>query len=143
MAKPGSRSILIVHRDEFTARGHAELFRRRGFDVLQASSGQQALKLLNLNRPDLVLVDIDLPDMNGLDVSHEIKTDPRLNRVRVILSSARFNTPRDQLLGLEAGKADVYLSEPFKSEELLSVAVRLLTARPSSRTARRTGRKAR
>jgi len=87
----------------------------------------------------LEVLHVDLPDMNGLDVSHEIKTNPWLNGVRVILSSASFKTPRDQLQGLEAGNADV-LNEPVKSEELLSVARRLLT-RSLSRPARSSRRR--
>jgi twitching motility two-component system response regulator PilH len=132
-------SILVIHSAEATLHARAELFRSAGFGVLAARSGQQALKLLNVQRPDVVLLDTELHDMSGLDVSHEIKTDPRLAGVKVILCSASFNTPRDQLHGLEAGKADIYLSEPIKSEELLSVARRLLpqTSARAPRRARR------
>jgi two-component system, cell cycle response regulator DivK len=133
VAKDGS-SILIIHRHETAVHTRGELFRSAGFGVLGARNGQQALKLLNVHRPDVL--DIELSDMSGLDVSHEIKTDPRLTGVKVILCSASFNTPRDQLHGLEAGKADIYLSEPIKSEELLSVARRLLP-RSSTRSPRR------
>jgi CheY-like chemotaxis protein len=134
-------SILVVNGDEPTLAARSELLRSGGFDVLEARNGQQALKLLNHHKPHLVLVEVDLPDMSGLDVSHEIKTDPRLDGVKVILCSAIFNTPRDQLHGLETGKADVYLNTPVKPGELIAVAGRLLNARRGRpRRSRGTGR---
>lgn len=132
-------TILVVDGDESTLAARSELLRSGGFDVLEARNGQQALKLLNSHKPNLVLIEVDLPDMSGLDVSHEIKTDPRLDGVKVILCSAVFNTPRDQLHGLETGQADLYLSAPVKPGELIAVARRLLhadDARPSRRARR-------
>lgn len=120
------RPILCVDDNEAMLFARATVLRREGFEVVEAHSGRQALKLLETTRPALVLVDVNLPDMSGLDVTRQIKSDPRHNGVKVIQISATFGSPRDQLHGLEVGGADVYIAEPVQQGTLLSVVRRLL-----------------
>ena len=104
----------------------ATVLRREGFAVVEAHSGGQALKLLETIKPALVLIDVNLPDMSGLDVTRQIKSDPRHHGVKVIQISATFGSPRDQLHGLEVGGADLYIAEPVQQGTLLSAVKRLL-----------------
>jgi DNA-binding response OmpR family regulator len=80
--------------------------------------------------PNLVLLDVHLPDISGLDVCRQIKADPVLKHVKVIQLSATFSSPHDQLYGLETGGADIYLAEPVQRGTLLSV-IRRLLAKPA------------
>ena len=93
----------------------------QGLDLLSAASKGGAA-------PALVLLDVNLPDMSGLEVARQIKSDPSHRHVKIIQISATFSTPRDQLHGLETGGADIYLAEPVARGTLLSVIHRLLDA---------------
>lgn len=120
------RPILCVDDNEAMLFARATVLRREGFEVVEAHSGRQALKLLETMKPALVLMDVNLPDMSGLDVTRQIKSDPRHADVKVVQISATFGSPRDQLHGLEVGGADVYIAEPVQRGTLLSVIKRLL-----------------
>ena len=122
------RPILCVDDNEAMLFARVTVLRREGFEVVEAHSGRQALKILETLKPVLVLLDVNLPDMSGLDVTRQIKSDPRHNGVKVIQISATFGSPRDQLHGLEVGGADVYIAEPVQRGTLLSVIKRLLGA---------------
>jgi DNA-binding response OmpR family regulator len=74
----------------------------------------------------VVVLDVHLPDINGLEICRLIKKDPRLRTVKVVQVSATVKTPLDQLHGLEHGGADIYLTEPLARGTLLSVIERLL-----------------
>lgn len=123
---PLDRPILCVDDNEAMLFARATVLRREGFEVVEARSGRQALKVLETTRPALVLIDVNLPDMSGLDVTRQIKSDPRHSGVKVVQISATFGSPRDQLHGLEVGGADVYIAEPVQKGTLLSVIRRLL-----------------
>jgi CheY-like chemotaxis protein/predicted transcriptional regulator len=101
--------------------------RDEGYDVLEARTGARALELVQTH-PHLVLLDVHLPDANGVEICRRIKSDPRLDRIKVIQMSATFVTPHDQLQGLEGGGADIYLTEPVTRGTLLSVVRRLLAS---------------
>jgi CheY-like chemotaxis protein len=120
------RPILCIDDNEAMLYARTTVLRREGFQVVEANSGRQALKLLETVRPALVLIDVNLPDMSGLDVTRQIKSDPRHSGVKVIQISATFGSPHDQLHGLEVGGADVYIAEPVQRGTLLSVINRLL-----------------
>jgi CheY-like chemotaxis protein len=124
--RPLNRPILCVDDNEAMLFARVTVLRREGFEVVEANSGRAALKLLETVKPALVLVDVNLPDMSGLDVTRQIKSDPRLSGVKVIQISATFGSPRDQLHGLEIGGADVYIAEPVQQDTLISVVKRLL-----------------
>lgn len=123
---PPDRPILCVDDNDAMLFARATVLRREGFAVVEAHSGGQALKLLETIKPALVLIDVNLPDMSGLDVTRQIKSDPRHHGVKVIQISATFGSPRDQLHGLEVGGADLYIAEPVQQGTLLSAVRRLL-----------------
>src|SRR5262249_59334347 len=87
-----------------------------GYQVLTAGGGDAALDLVADERPDLVLLDVNMPGLDGFEVCRRLKTDRRTRLVPVVLLTARA-TPEDRVRGATAG-ADDFLSKPFDFEEL-------------------------
>ncbi len=102
---------------------------REGFGVLRAASGEHALKIALSERPDLILLDLMLPGMNGLDLTRRLKRDPRTEQIPIIMLTVK-NSDLDIALGLELG-ADDYITKPFSP--------RVLTARVKAVLRRRAG----
>ena len=100
------------------------ILRQAGFTVVEASSGSDALRLVREQMPQLVLLDVNLPDMSGIEVGRRIKSDPATRSIPIIQISATHITPEDQVAGLEAG-AEIYLTEPLQPQELVT-SVRVL-----------------
>jgi CheY-like chemotaxis protein len=119
-------TILNVDDNEPMLFARSTMLRTEGFHVLEAQTGRAALQILQAHIPRLVLLDVHLPDMSGLDVCRHIKADSRLRNVKVVQTSATFSSPHDQLEGLQAGGADLYLAEPVARGTLLSIVRRLL-----------------
>lgn len=129
---PESVKILNVDDNEPMLFARSLVLRTEGFHVLEAKTGRQALQIVETHRPRLVLLDVNLPDMSGLDVCRWIKSNGEFRNIKVVQTSATFRTPHDQLEGLEAGGADLYLAEPVPRGTLLSVVRRLLDCEPLS-----------
>jgi len=110
--------ILVVDNDKGTAGyvcGYLEEF---GYEALVAHDGETALQAIRCEKPDLVLLELTLPDQNGLEVMRAVRSDPCLFRLPIIILSAR-GAESDKLLGLELG-ADDYLAKPFNPRELVA-----------------------
>ncbi len=90
-----------------------------GYRVMEASTGYEGISRARQYMPDLVLLDVKLPDLNGLDVCRAMKSDPTLQGILVLLFSAVRTDPLDKALGLETG-ADGYLVKPVEKRELLA-----------------------
>ena len=88
------------------------------YDLDEAASGEEALRLASRRRPDLVLLDVMMPGMDGFEVAEAIKNDPDLKAAVVVMLTAK-DAPEDRRRGLESG-ADVYFTKPFSPLELLS-----------------------
>lgn len=98
---------------------------RAGFRVIEAADGETALRSVQERQPRLVVLDIKLPDISGLEVCRRIKADPQLASVKVLHTSAVFVAPEAKVQSLNSG-ADGYLSHPFEQEELIATARSLL-----------------
>jgi DNA-binding response OmpR family regulator len=110
------QTILIVEDDEAISDSIGYALERSGFRTLRAQDGAQGLRLFRAQRPDLVILDLMLPGMDGWRVTEELrKEDPR---VPVIVCSAR-TSEFDRVHGLEMG-ADDYVTKPFSMKELLA-----------------------
>lgn len=96
----------------------------QGYEVLIARDGEEALKKVHELKPDLVLLDIMLPGVDGLNVCRILKSDEATRKIPVILFSARAQT-WDKEAGREFG-ADAYVEKPFQPEELLTTIEKLL-----------------
>jgi PAS domain S-box-containing protein len=111
----------ILNVDDFAAGLYAKsrALRLAGFEVLEATTGKEALRLARELKPEIVLLDVRLPDLNGIDVCRQIKTDPATASIVVVQTSATFTEGSDRVRGLEGG-ADAYLTEPIEAEELIA-----------------------
>jgi len=109
--------ILVVDDDRDVAQSIELALRRRGFLVTIANSGVEALKTLRRYRPDLLILDVLMPGMSGLEVCRRLRADAKLSDLPIIFLTAR-GQENDRIEGLKAG-ADDYISKPFNLEELL------------------------
>ena len=128
--------VLVVDDEKRIVNGVRRYFEQAGFDVLAAYDGPQALSLARRERPDLVVLDIMLPGMDGFDVCRELR---RESDVPIIMLTARVDEV-DKLVGLELG-ADDYVTKPFSPRELVARAKAVLrrvrtTGRPAAETYR-------
>jgi len=105
---------------------------RDGFEVHAADTGEQAVKIASAEQPDLILLDLMLPRMDGLDVCRRLKADPALSRVPIIMVTAK-GEDADVVAGLELG-ADDYITKPF-SPRILMARVRAVMRRQSEESA--------
>jgi len=108
--------ILVVDDNQDNVEIIATRLRFRGYELLEASDGFQALDLVKANPPDLILLDVMLPDIDGYEISRRIKGDEALPYIPIILVTARDST-QDKVMGLDAG-ADDYLTKPINFPEL-------------------------
>jgi DNA-binding response OmpR family regulator len=109
--------ILVVDDDRDVAQSIELALRRRGFRVTIANSGVEALKTLRRYRPDLVVLDVLMPGMGGIEVCRRLRADANTADLPIIFLTAR-GRERDRIEGLRAG-ADDYLAKPFNLEELI------------------------
>lgn len=118
------KTVLIIEDEEDAAELFAEMMRVSGFRVLKTSSSAPALTLLTNDKPDIVILDIMMPEISGLDVLREMRRDPNLNSIPVVVVSAK-GTPTDIKNGIEAG-ASMYLTKPVGFLELKEAVINAL-----------------
>jgi CheY-like chemotaxis protein len=123
-----SRPITVLNVDDHEAAlfARSSILRKEGWNVVEAQTGRGALEAVRRHQPDVVLLDVHLPDINGLEVCRLIKSDAETRHIKVVQVSASVRAPLDQLHCLEEGGADMYLTEPMSRGTLLSVIDRLL-----------------
>jgi DNA-binding response OmpR family regulator len=92
---------------------------RRGFDVHGAAGGAEGLQKVRETHPDLVLLDLMMPDMDGWEVYQQMKADEGTRNIPVIVVTARAQNI-DKVLGLHIAKVDDYIAKPFSPQELLN-----------------------
>lgn len=92
---------------------------RRGFNVVGAAGGREGLEKARQDPPDLILLDLMMPDMDGWEVYQQIKADDRTKKVPVIVVTAKAQSI-DKVLGLHIAKVDDYIAKPFSPQELLA-----------------------
>ncbi|MEI7731178.1 MAG: PAS domain-containing protein, partial [Verrucomicrobiota bacterium] len=109
--------ILVVDDDADIARGTARVLEKAGYTTATTLSGEDTLLALPTFRPQLVVLDLDMPGMDGLEVCRRIKADPAYAEVFVILITGTYTQTEEQLTGLESG-ADGYLMRPISNREL-------------------------
>lgn len=110
---PGSVSVLVVDDDVRMLRMMHEILGQEGYRVLRASSGADAINVLDGETPDLILLDVMMPDIDGYEICQRIR---EFSPVPVIMVTARGND-EEKIKGLDAG-ADDYVAKPFSAREL-------------------------
>ena len=120
------KKILIADDNENIREALTYLLEDEGYKLWMAKDGAEALKEVRNVRPDILFLDIMMPEMNGYDVCRIIKSDPELNKTYVIMLTAKGQVA-EQERGKEVG-ADEYIVKPFSPMEILSKIKRLLAA---------------
>jgi DNA-binding response OmpR family regulator len=110
--------ILVVDKNLDSLKLVGLMLQRQGYQVSAAPDGIQALGLVETERPDLILMDIMVPDMDGYELCRRLKSDPRLAKIPLIIFTAKSGAD-DKVAGFEAG-ADDYLTKPTHPSELAS-----------------------
>ncbi len=108
--------ILIVDDEPSSLDLTEALITAEGYRVIRAENGQQALQMLREERPDVVLMDVVMPELNGLETCRRIKTNPLSYATPVIIVTA-LNTPEEKIKAIKAG-ADDFITKPFDRVEL-------------------------
>ncbi|MCE2659828.1 MAG: response regulator transcription factor [Rubrivivax sp.] len=113
-----SPRLLLIDDDKRLTQMVGDYLRSHGYDVRSAETLQQGRAALAADPPDALLLDLMLPDGDGLDLTRELRADARTRRLPLLMLTAR-GEPMDRILGLELG-ADDYLPKPFEPRELLA-----------------------
>jgi len=119
-ATPFADSVILNVDDSEGARyAKSRILTRAGFKVIEAVSGSEALQRARADKPDLVLLDVKLPDINGFEVCRQLKEGADTRAILVLQTSASYIGVSDKIRALEGG-ADNYLFEPIEPEELVA-----------------------
>lgn len=131
----GKPKILNVDDDEGSRYAVTRILQHAGFDVGEAANGEEAVRFAHDYRPDLVLLDVNLPDISGFEVCRRLKAAPETWNIPVMHISASSSKSSDLVSGLEAG-AEAYLVEPVEPEVLVATIRAVLRARHAEELAR-------
>jgi len=112
-------NVLIVDDEEYIVRSLQHILKKEGYGVYSASNGLEALNLLKSLKPSLIILDIQMPDLDGFELCKKIKSDERTRSIPVILLTAQYLEVNDKITGLNLG-ADDYMTKPFNTRELLA-----------------------
>jgi CheY-like chemotaxis protein len=121
------RTVLIIEDEADAADLFAEMMRVSGFRVLKTTSSTPAIDMMTAEKPDVVILDIMMPETSGLDILHHMHDDPNLAPIPVVVVSAQ-SLPADIKNGMDAG-ASTYLAKPVGFIELKEAVERALAAR--------------
>ena len=111
--------ILVVDDNSISRLALVELLKDSGYDVSECETGEECRQTLRRFQPDLILLDVRLPDVNGIDLCRELKADPHTGKLFIGLISASEITPDVQAAGLNLG-ADAYIVRPIQNYELIA-----------------------
>ena len=128
--------ILNVNDHEQTRYMCTRMLKLAGFDVIEAATGEEALMQARGRNPDIIVLDVKLPDMSGFEVCRLIKSATETQSICVLQTSATFVTVEKKIEGLDSG-ADAYLTHPFEPAELIATVHALLRIRAAERELRR------
>jgi DNA-binding response OmpR family regulator len=119
-----SKKVLIVDDEPNIVLSVEFLMRREGHEVVTASDGQEAIDLLGSTRPDLMILDVMMPRKNGFEVCAEVRADPALSRIPILMLTAK-GREAEMKKGISLG-ADAYITKPFSTHDLVAKVHELL-----------------
>ncbi len=123
-----SHKLLIVEDNIVILTMQKQIFEMEGYDITTAQEGMDALKKVHQERPDIVLLDVNIPGMNGFELCRQIKEDPVLSDIIIVMISAVYYSDEDAKKGMAMG-ADAYFTKPYENEVLQSKIKELLEKR--------------
>ena len=112
-----SQSILIVDDESYIVTSLSYVMKNAGFEVDSAGDGEEALEKVKAKAPDLIILDIMMPKLDGFEVCKAVRANPEWNSVRIIMLTAK-GRDSEREKGLELG-ADDYLTKPFSTRDIL------------------------
>jgi CheY-like chemotaxis protein len=112
VATPIGKTVLLVEDDSWLRYVMAELLADDGYEVREAATGTQALALVDEETPDVVVLDLNLPELSGLDVLHELRTGKQLLNLPVIVMTGALDGETRQRLSRPSERADDVLEKP-------------------------------
>lgn len=118
MAEEKKIKVLVVDDEPDVVSLLEVLLTSYNYSVITASDGQQALEKARAERPDLLILDVMLPKLDGYKVARMLKFDENFSKIPIIMLTAKV-TDKDKETGIETG-ADVYLTKPFETDKLLA-----------------------
>ena len=124
------KTVLIIEDEADAAELFAEMMRVSGFRVRKTSSSAPAISMMTTEKPDVVLLDIMMPEVSGMDILQQMRSDPALANIPVVVVSAK-SMPADIKNGMEAG-ASTYLTKPVGFLELKEAVERALGSQSSA-----------
>jgi len=107
------------------------ILERKGFEVLGAVGGEEGLEAIRREKPDLILLDLMMPDVDGWEVYRQMKADDELKDIPVVVVTAKAQSI-DKVLGLHIAKVDDYVTKPFGPSDLLESVERILQKQQTS-----------
>ncbi len=113
------RVALVLDDSEDYQRILLRLLKPAGYKVLQARSAEEAMVALQDRVPDVALVDWNLPGDSGIEFSRKVRSEPRLNRMILVMLTVNAR-PEDQVKGLREGGVNAFMTKPFDADELLA-----------------------
>ena len=122
--------ILVVEDNPLNMKLSGDLLELNGFEVLKAPNGQSALEILKWNIPDLILMDIGLPDMDGFEVYKKIREDERLNSVMVVALTA--SVMKEDEVKIKAAGFNFYITKPIDTKNFIKTIKEIVSKVPSS-----------
>ena len=122
---PVPKTVLIVEDNDLNMKLFHDLLEAHGYDILQTKDGMEALRLARLHRPDLILMDIQLPEVSGLEVTKWIKEDDELRSIPIIAVTA-FAMKGDEEKIREGG-CEAYIAKPISVVNFLQTVERYLS----------------
>ena len=123
-----SRSVVCVEDEPEMIDLYRLILNRRGFEVIGADGGREGLDVIRQHLPDLVLLDLMMPDIDGWEVYKQLKAEPATSEIPVIVVTAKAQSI-DKVLGLHIAQVDDYISKPFSPQELLDSVEKVLSGR--------------
>jgi DNA-binding response OmpR family regulator len=119
MTEINTKVILCIEDEQEMIDLMRLILSRRGFEILGANGGKEGLEIIRKNHPDLVLLDLMMPEMDGWEVYQQMKADETTKDIPVIVVTAKAQSI-DKVLGLHIAKVDDYIAKPFSPQELLA-----------------------
>ena len=122
---PDKRRVLCIEDEPEMIDLIRLILKRKGFEVMGAVGGQEGLDTVRREKPDLVLLDLMMPDVDGWEVYRQMKADDELKSIPVVVVTAKAQSI-DKVLGLHIAKVDDYVTKPFGPTDLLDSVDRVL-----------------
>jgi two-component system, OmpR family, response regulator VicR len=131
MTEKSSKMILCIEDEPEMIDLIRLILSRRGFDIRGANGGKEGLEIIRKEHPDLILLDLMMPEMDGWEVYQQVKADEATKTIPVIVVTAKAQSI-DKVLGLHIAKVDDYIAKPFSPQELLASVDKVLAQKQTA-----------